>query len=294
MKCKKYHQGVGYSLKEEKDIIVKLLNNNNIEYNEKDQIINTLDKYDKDLDDLKSIPSSDNNKSDSKSEKNKTSSDANNTQNLKNDLNINNTNTKTDNIINNDINEINKNDNVDNNNINNNINIINNNIIDNNIDNAKEIKKAKKKALIYKKSGDIYGDIDVIIPNVNKLSFNKMLEKNFFHKETHTCIIFDEKKLDNLPDKFHLLIEIGLNAFSSDMPHKIKQIRKYVSLINIRDNIKNERIKQLYIDDFANRLSLNINLKKEENCANSFVYMLISNSDYGTFTHRFLENRRSK
>ena len=294
MKCKKYHQGVGYSLKEEKDIIVKLLNNNNIEYNEKDQIINTLDKYDKDLDDLKSIPSSDNNKSDSKSEKNKTSSDANNTQNLKNDLNINNTNTKTDNIINNDINEINKNDNVDNNNINNNINIINNNIIENNVDNAKEIKKAKKKALIYKKAGDIYGHIDVIIPNVNKLSFNKMLEKNFFHEETHTCIIFDEKKLDNLPDKFHLLIEIGLNAFSSDMPHKIKQIRKYVSLINIRDNIKNERIKQLYIDDFANRLSLNINLKKEENCANSFVYMLISNSDYGTFTHRFLENRRSK
>ena len=121
-----------------------------------------------------------------------------------------------------------------------------------------------------------------------------MLEKNFFHTETHTCIIFDEKKLDKLPDKFHLLIEVGLNAFSSDMPHKIKQIRKYVSLINIRDNIKNERIKQLYIDDFANRLSLNINLKKEENCANSFVYMLISNSDYGTFTHRFLENRRSK
>ena len=294
LKCKKYHQSVKYSLKEEKDIIVKLLNNNNIEYNEKDQIINTLDKYDKDLDDLKSIPSSDNNKSDSKSEKNKTSSDANNTQNLKNDLNINNTNTKTDNIINNDINQINKNDNVDNNNINNNINIINNNIIDNNIDNAKEIKKAKKKALIYKKAGDIYGDIDVIIPNVNKLSFNKMLEKNFFHKETHTCIIFDEKKLDNLPDKFHLLIEVGLNAFSSDMPHKIKQIRKYVSLINIRDNIKNERIKQLYIDDFANRLSLNINLKKEEICANTFVYMLISNSDYDTFTHRFLENRRSK
>ena len=49
LKCKKYHQGVGYFLKEEKDIIVKLLNNNNIEYNEKDQIINTLDKYDKDL-----------------------------------------------------------------------------------------------------------------------------------------------------------------------------------------------------------------------------------------------------
>jgi hypothetical protein len=210
LKCKKYHQGVEYSLKEEKDRIVNLLNNNNIEYNEKDQIINTLDKYDKDLDDLKSIPSSDNNKSDSKSEKKKTSSDPNNTQNLKNDLNINNTNTKTDNIINNDINQINKNDNVDNNNINNNINIINNNIIDNNIDNAKEIKKAKKKALIYKKAGDIYGDIDVIIPNVNKLSFNKMLEKNFFHTETHTCIIFDEKKLDNLPDKFHLLIEVGL------------------------------------------------------------------------------------
>jgi hypothetical protein len=78
------------------------------------------------------------------------------------------------------------------------------------------------------------------------------------------------------------------------MPHKTKQIRKYISLINIRNNISDNKVKKLYIDDFAKRFSLNLNLAEGKNVSNEFVYMLISNSDYGTFTHRFLDNKHKK
>ena len=78
------------------------------------------------------------------------------------------------------------------------------------------------------------------------------------------------------------------------MPHKTKQIRKYISLINIRNNISDDNVKNLYIDDFAKRFSLNINLTKGKNVSNKFVYMLISNNDYGTFTYRFSDNKHYK
>ena len=78
------------------------------------------------------------------------------------------------------------------------------------------------------------------------------------------------------------------------MPHKTKQIRKYISLINIRNNISDNKVKKLYINDFAKRFSLNLNLIKGKNVSNKFIYMLISNSDYGTFTHRFFDNKHYK
>ena len=74
------------------------------------------------------------------------------------------------------------------------------------------------------------------------------------------------------------------------MASKKKQIKKYVSLINIRNKISNEKIKNLYIEDFEKRFSLHFNSNKN-NIAKSYVYMLISNSDYITFIHRFMDNK---
>ena len=74
------------------------------------------------------------------------------------------------------------------------------------------------------------------------------------------------------------------------MASKKKQIKKYVSLINIRNKINNEKIKNLYIEDFEKRFSLHFNSNKN-NIAKSYVYMLISNSDYFTFIHRFMDNK---
>ena len=74
------------------------------------------------------------------------------------------------------------------------------------------------------------------------------------------------------------------------MDSKKKQIKKYVSLINIRNKINNEKIKNLYIEDFEKRFSLHFNSNKN-NIAKSYVYMLISNSDYFTFIHRFMDNK---
>ena len=118
-----------------------------------------------------------------------------------------------------------------------------------------------------------------------------MINEKFYHKLDYKCITFQEEELKKLPDTFHLLIETGLNIFHSEMPHKTKQIRKYISLINIRNSINDDNAKKLYIDDFAKRFSLNLNLAKGKCVSNKFVYMLISNSDYGTFTHRFFDNK---
>ena len=318
LKCEKYYQGIDYSLKEEKDYIINILNNNKIESDEKNEIINNLNEYEKGLNELKSMNSSSNitSKSESKSNKNKKSSSDNKKINeshsrTKNNVNINNKNNTINNNLNNNINNFDanninniNNDNINKNNINNinkndinnkDINIINNNIININnkniANNDKTAKKNKKKEISYKRAGDIYGDIDVIIPNVKKINFIKMLENNFYYNQDSRCIVFEKEKLNILPDIFHLFIEVGLNAFHSDMSHKQKQIRKYISLINIRNKINNNIIKKIYIDDFTRRLSLNINITNKENSANEFVYMLISNSDYSSFIHRFLDNK---
>ena len=246
LKCERYLLSVGFSLKEEKNLITGLIERNNIKIRE--LIITNLDKY------LKSLSSSDKklSQSESKSDKSKkTSSDNSNMKNKSKNNNIN----------------INK-DKKD-----------------------KDEKKIKKQGLASKKLGDIYGDIDVVIPNVQKINFENMINEKFYHKLDYKCITFQEEELKKLPDTFHLLIETGLNVFHSEMPHKTKQIRKYISLINIRNSINDDNIKKLYIDDFAKRFSLNLNLAEGKCVSNKFVYMLISNSDYGTFTHRFFDNK---
>jgi len=254
-KCEKYYQSVNYSLKKEKDLIIYLLGKNNIEIYKRKQIIINLDKYVENLNALKSLDRSDNKLSQSESKSDK-----------------------------------NKKTNSDNSNIY--INIIENK--KNKDKNKKKFNKKELKELKSKIVDDIYGYIDVIIPNVQKINFLNMLNKKFYHNDDYKYINFKEEDLKNLPDTFHLLIETGLNMLYSEMPHKIKQIKKYISLINIRNNINDDMIKKLYIDDFAKRFSLNINLAKGKNISNKFVYMLISNSDYGSFIHRFFDNKPYK
>ena len=211
---------------------------------------------------------------------------------INNDININNiinNDINTNNIINNDIN----NNKIINDDINNNNNKVNNNksMIYINKNKQKKNKKIKNDKIKANKGDDVHGDIDVIIPNVCKEKFNDMLKNNFYYENNEgQCIILNKNILKKLPPYFHLFIEIGINVFDTHWPQKKKQIKKYVSLINIRNKINNEKIKNLYIEDFEKRFSLHFNSNKN-NIAKSYVYMLISNSDYFTFIHRFMDNK---
>ena len=71
---------------------------------------------------------------------------------------------------------------------------------------------------------------------------------------------------------------------------KKQQIKKYISIINLRNKIDNQVIKEKYIDNFEKRFSLNIN-SENNNIAKKYVYMLISNSEYRHFTYRFLDKK---
>ena len=136
----------------------------------------------------------------------------------------------------------------------------------------------------------MYGDFDVVIQNANREKFKEMLKNNFYYYENNKCIAVNREKLNMLPPSFHLLIEIGIDVYSTRLEHKIKQIRKYISLINIRNIIKNDLIKKKYINDFERRLSLHLN-SKNDNTAQTYVYMVISNSDLSSFSLRFLKNK---
>ena len=92
LKCERYLLSVGFSLKEEKNLITGLIEKNNIKI--KEQIITYLDKYEKDKEKegLKSLSSSDKklSQSESKSDKSKkTSSDNSNMKNKSKNNNIN-------------------------------------------------------------------------------------------------------------------------------------------------------------------------------------------------------------
>ena len=144
-----------------------------------------------------------------------------------------------------------------------------------------------------KSNKEIKGDFDVIIPNVQKENFLEMLEKNFYSRKTDKCIIYDQKKINELPQYFNLYIEVGMSSFHDSYNHKTQQIKKYMSIVNFAENIiENEQIRNYYKKDFQERFSLHLNANSHE-IADTAVYMLVSNSDYGEFTTRFLDNRHS-
>jgi len=168
----------------------------------------------------------------------------------------------------------------------------------------KKKEKKKKKQLIpeteeekksfdeIKKNKDIDGDFDVIIPNVKREKFKEMIINNFYYgNKSNSCIIFGKKTLDELPEVFHLFIEVGLNVFEDEIKYKSFQINKYISIMNLANEIGNEDIKNKYKDNWRNRLNLDKNLEINEIIADKYVYMLISNSEYGAFTYRFLDKK---
>ena len=302
LECQKFIHGIKYSLHDEIMTIYK------IAYNQKDisqtEIIKLQDilmKYNKETNNLLSNYK-DLGQVSSHTESMSDKIDILSSGNTKIDENIDNIKLKNINI-----------NNIDNENINkiNNDNNLNSSSL-NNIkeDNKKEIinigqkKKQKKKKYaseaeqkIYKDikiNKDISGDFDIIIPNVEKEKFKKMLQDNFYYEnKLYSCIIFDEKKLADLPELFHLFIEVGLNIYDKEIKYKAKQINKYISVLNLKNVISDEKIKKIYEEDIIKRLKLNSN-SKDEKKANNIVYMLISNSEYGTFTSRFLDKKNYK
>ena len=149
-------------------------------------------------------------------------------------------------------------------------------------------KKTKKEPIT-----DIKGDFDVIIPNVETESFLKMLENNFYSKNTDKCIVYDEDKIKNLPQYFNLFIEVGISSFISTYKHKTQQIRKYIAILNFANNIIEDKIiREIYEKDFKHRFYLDLNTNKGKK-ADISVFMLIGNNSYGEFTSRFLDNRKS-
>ena len=153
-------------------------------------------------------------------------------------------------------------------------------------------KKEKKSFDEIKKNKDIDGDFDVIIPNVKREKFKEMIINNFYYgNKSNSCIIFGKKTLNELPEVFHLFIEVGLNVFQDEIKYKSFQINKYISIVNLVNEIGNEDIKNKYKDNWRTRLNLNENLGENKIIADKYVYMLISNSEYGAFSYRFLDKK---
>ena len=302
LECQKFIHGIKYSLHDEIMTIYKIAyNQKDISETEMIKLQDILMKYNKETNNLLSNYK-DLGQVSSHTESMSDKIDILSSGNTKIDENIDNIKLKNINI-----------NNIDNENINkiNNDNNLNSSSL-NNIkeDNKKEIinigqkKKQKKKKYaseaeqkIYKDikiNKDISGDFDIIIPNVEKEKFKKMLQDNFYYEnKLYSCIIFDEKKLADLPELFHLFIEVGLNIYDKEIKYKAKQINKYISVLNLKNVISDEKIKKIYEEDIIKRLKLNSN-SKDDKKANNIVYMLISNSEYGTFTSRFLDKKNYK
>ena len=281
LECEQYIQGADFSFQFEKIQIENILTQQKLEEDEKKKILSDLTEFENGIKYLK--PGQDKNnsgKSESKTDNKKSIT------------------TSSEDINQNKIISINTDKNINNNtNTNNNMNLIDNNINNINIDKnkakeKKEKKNKKNKPKINKKD-DISGDFDIIIPNVKKEKFENLLKKNFHYGEEMACIVLQKEKIKELPSCFHLFIETGLNAFNNEMAHKTKQIKKYISIINMRNAIVNDKIKKIYIEDFQRRFSLDLNSDKI-NIAQDYVYMLISNSDYQYFAQRFFNNKSFK
>ena len=118
-----------------------------------------------------------------------------------------------------------------------------------------------------------------------------MIENNFYYKnKLNSCMIFDNDILKKLPKTFHLFIEVGLNVFDNTFSYKGKQINKYIAIINLSKVIKNEKIKNIYKQQFQENLKLNLNSVNNK-ISNNFVFMIIGNDDYHNFATRFLDQK---
>ena len=65
-----------------------------------------------------------------------------------------------------------------------------------------------------------------------------------------------------------------MNVFEDEIKYKSFQINKYISIVNLANEICNEDIKNKYKDNWRNRLNLDKNLGINEIIADKYVYML--------------------
>ena len=138
-----------------------------------------------------------------------------------------------------------------------------------------------------KKNFDVKGDFDLIIPGVEKAKFEKMLDNNFQRNGNKKFVVGTEKKM---PEKFNLFAEIGLNSFHNEYKKKSAQIKKYNYILNFANNIKDNEIYKKYKEDFGHEYYYFQN-KNDVIFPNDYVFLIVSNSTYAEFTHRFLDHK---
>ena len=164
------------------------------------------------------------------------------------------------------------------------------NIEDNEKENEDKKDEVKKKM---KKKIDIKGKIEnMITKKIKEKNEKKLVNILYKKKNKKCCIVYNKNKITELPDKFHLFIEVGLDVYKNEFRSKSRQIYKYISILNIENLIDNKSIKSIYHKNFQERYGLNFNTK--QNIADTNVYMLISNSSYEEFKKRFLDNKEFK
>ena len=141
-----------------------------------------------------------------------------------------------------------------------------------------------------KKKVDVKGDFDIIIPNIEKGKFEKMLENNFQKNGNTKFVVGTENKI---PERFNLFAEVGLNVFHNEYKKKKGQIKKYNSILNFCKIIQDPEIYQKYKKEFEHEYyyenSIKVDIFPDE-----YVYLIVSNSTYAEFTSRFLDFKNYK
>ena len=136
----------------------------------------------------------------------------------------------------------------------------------------------------------VKGHFDIIIPNIERGKFEKMLENNFQKNGNTKFIVGTEKEI---PERFNLFAEVGLNVFNNEYKKKKEQIKKYNYILNFGKIIQDTEIYKKYKKEFDNEYYYEKNIDVDifpDEC----VYLIVSNSTYAEFTHRFLDYKNYK
>lgn len=71
----------------------------------------------------------------------------------------------------------------------------------------------------------VKGDLDIIIPNIKKGKFEKMLENNFQKNCNTKSIVGTEKEI---PERFNLFVEVGLNVFNNEYKKRKNKLKNII------------------------------------------------------------------
>ena len=138
------------------------------------------------------------------------------------------------------------------------------------------MKKSKKK------KNELSGEIDILIADVNKQDFEKLIESQ------NNKYFFTNYKKD-LPNKFNIIIEACVNL-STQMNEKKNQIKKYNILAHLIEELylKNEDYLNIYLSPFKKKNQTIITCPY-------FVFIITTNSAYDFFmtsAKKFMEDKK--